>query len=189
MSTKRVALYTFGMFIEPSKSPINDGFHARNDINFLAAGSSEGFIARSGYDGDLGPKSWGEHIYPRFYNGTDDHSPSTLSLWTDIVSPMAFIYAGIHADAMRHGRQWFQKPQWPGYVLWWVDQDHTPEWAEGAARHEHLHDHGPSPHAFSFKAAFDGNNLPTAIDRDALKRIIDVNIGRQQSLLSIGTHL
>ncbi len=188
MTAKRIALYTFGVFREPSDSPVNDGFHARNDNNFLAAEMSEGFIGRSGYDGDPGPESWGEHVYPRFYKGGDEHSPSTLSLWKDIVSPMAFTFSGIHAEAMRHASEWFVKREWPGYALWWVDQDHQPDWAEAVARHEHLHDHGPSPFAFDFKVVFDRSGNPTTIDRDALKRMIDINLHRQKVLAPTGTH-
>ena len=69
----------------------------------------------------LGPQSWGEQVYPRFYvERGDGWSPSTLSLWRDLTALMAFSYSGIHAEAMRHGREWFVKPTWPGYVLWWV---------------------------------------------------------------------
>lgn len=185
MSTKRVALYTFGIFAEPSGSPANDSFVAREPANFRAVEMSEGFVARSGYDGDPGPASWGEHAYPRFYTG-DNHSPSTLSLWRYLASPMAFSYSGIHAEALRHGREWFVKPQWPGYVLWWVDGDHTPDWSEGVVRHEYLHDNGPSAYAFTFKEAFDQDNQPITISHQELKRIIDINAIGQQLLIDAG---
>jgi Domain of unknown function (DUF3291) len=187
MVAKRIVLYTFGVFWEPFDSPVNDAFHARNDDNFRAAEMSEGIIARSGYEGDPGPESWGEHTYPRFYNGVD-HSPSTLSLWHDLISPMAFSYAGIHADAMRHAREWFVKPEWPRYALWWVEQNHRPDWAEAVKRHEYLHDHGPSRHAFDFKNAFDNDGQPFTIDRTALKRIIEINQQRQRKAGLTGTH-
>src|SRR5262245_42473400 len=82
--------------------------HDRNDRNFRAAESSDGFIARSGYDGEPGPESCGKQVFPRFYvERGDGWSPSTLSLWRDLELPMAFTYAGIHAEAMRYGREWF----------------------------------------------------------------------------------
>ncbi|MGL4490741.1 MAG: DUF3291 domain-containing protein [Rhizobiaceae bacterium] len=189
MPAKCLALYTFGILIEPEDSPANDGFEARNDNNLLAAELSEGFIARSGYDDDPGPLSWGAHAYPRFYKGDDWHSPSTLSLWQDLASAMAFSYSGIHAEAMRHGHEWFVKREWPGYALWWVDGNHQPDWAEAVVRHEHLHDHGPSQYAFTFKQAFDESGMPTSIDRDALRRIIAANEIRQKNLTPTGTPL
>ncbi|MEL3891840.1 DUF3291 domain-containing protein [Ferrovibrio sp. MS7] len=188
MTGPRLALYTFGIFIRPSADPANDGFHARNDINLAAAECSEGFIARSGYDGDPGPASWGPHRYPRFYSG-EGHSPSTLSLWRDLNAPYAYAYSGIHAEALSRGRDWFQrplapplKPAWPPYVLWWVAPGHVPDWQEAVERHEYLHDHGASAHAFDWKTPFDAEGRPASLDRDALRRLTAINRERQVAL-------
>lgn len=185
----RLALYTFGIFRKPSADPANDGFHARNDVNLVAVEQAEGFIARSGYDGDPGPASWGIHAYPRFYTGADAHSPSTLSLWTDLESPFAFTYHGIHAEALAHGREWFlkpnlppEKPAWPPYVLWWVAADHVPDWREAVARLEHLHDHGASPLAFDWHTPFDASGVPTVVDRQTVRRAATLNLAYQQNL-------
>lgn len=186
----RVALYTFGIFRRPSADPVNDSFHARNDSNLAAVALSDGFIARSGYDGDPGPASWGPAAYPRFHTGSDPHSPSTLSLWRDLESPLAFTYSGIHAEALAHGRDWFlkpvlsplQKPAWPPYVLWWVAGDHVPDWHEAVERHEYLHDHGPSPRAFDWKTTFDAQGQPTVIDRDLVRRRTESNLARQAAV-------
>lgn len=152
----RLAIYTFGIFRVPASDPVNRSFEARNDPTFLAAETSAGFIARSGYEGEPGPPSWGAHVYPRFYvERGDGYTPATLSLWTDLAALMAFSYAGLHAEALRHRREWFDKPAWPTYVLWWVDGDQTPDWQQAVLRHEHLHDHGASPFAFDFKSPFD----------------------------------
>ena len=183
----RIALYTFGIFRRPSADPVNDGFHARNDINLAAAEQAEGFIARSGYDGDPGPASWGMHAYPRFYTGTDPHSPSTLSLWTGLESPFAFTYHGIHAEALAHGRDWFlkpnlppEKPAWPPYVLWWVAADHVPDWHEAVTRHEYLHDHGSSAEAFNWHMPFNADGVPTKIDHLAVRAVTARNLARSQ---------
>ena len=173
---KRLALYTFGMFREPSAHPVNDGFHQRNDRVFGVIEGAAGFIARSGYEGDPGPESWGEQVYPRFYvERGDGYSPSTLSLWESPEAAMAGSYSGIHAEAMSHGRTWFDKPQWPPYVAWWVEGDHRPDWAEAVDRHEYLHDHGPSARAFDFKHPFDREGNATTIDRTLFKRLVEAN--------------
>ncbi len=188
MSASLLALYTFGIFIRPYADPANDSFHARNDINLAAVECSDGFIARSGYDGDPGPASWGPHCYPRFY-AAEGHSPSTLSLWRDLDAPYAYAYSGIHAEALSRGREWFQrpaapplKPAWPPYVLWWVAADHVPDWREAVERHEYLHDHGASAHAFDWKAPFDAEGRPASLDRDAVRRLTAINRERQEVL-------
>lgn len=181
MKSKRIALYTFGVFRAPADDAVNQGFHDRNDRNFLVAESSSGFIARSGYDDEPGPESWGEQVFPRFYvERGDGWSPSTLSLWKDLASPMAFSYAGIHAEAMRHAREWFLKPTWPPYALWWVEQDHIPTWTEAVARHEFLHDHKASAFAFDFKTPFDEDGRPTTLDREAVRQNMRLNETRRQ---------
>jgi hypothetical protein len=181
MKGKQLALYTFGVFRAPANDAVNQGFHDRNDRNLIAVDLSEGFIARSGYDDEPGPESWGAQVFPRFYvERGDGWSPSTLSLWKDLASPMAFSYAGIHAETLRRGREWFLKPAWPPYALWWVEWDHTPTWTEAVKRHEFLHDHNASPFAFDFKTAFDQEDRSTIIDRDAVKRNTRLNEERQR---------
>ncbi|MEX3010112.1 DUF3291 domain-containing protein [Hoeflea sp. TYP-13] len=170
--SSRVALFTFGIFIEPSEHPNNDGFHERNDPILDAVEDAPGFVARSGYDDEPGPEPWGNQVYPRFYEERGDGwSPATLSLWTDLESPMAFSYFGLHAEALSRGRLWFEKPRWPPYALWWVDGGHTPSWTEAVERHEHLHDHGVSAFAFTFKQPFDARGHVCLVDRERLKAI------------------
>lgn len=167
----RLAIYNFNNFRTRSAEPGNDGFHEREPLNFRAAEKSEGFIARSGYDGDAGPASWGRQVFPRFYveNG-DGSAPSTLSLWRDLPSLYAFSYSGIHADALKNARQWFDRQTWPPYVLWWVEKDEVPSWADGVARLECLHDAGSTAAAFDFKRPFDEEGEPTRIDKEAVTR-------------------
>ncbi len=168
----RLALFTFGIFIKPDEHPDNDGFHERNDPILAEVDAAPGLISRSGYPDEPGPASWGDQVYPRFYvERGDGWCPETLSLWVDMESAMAFSYDGLHAEALALGRTWFQKPQWPPYVAWWVDRDHVPDWAEAVERHEHLHDHGASAFAFSFKHAFDAGGSPVKVDSQKIRAI------------------
>ncbi len=45
-----------------------------------------------------------------------------------------------------------------------------PSWADGVARHEHLHDHGPTPMAFNFKRPFDEKGHPVRLDKARIRR-------------------
>jgi Domain of unknown function (DUF3291) len=166
-----LALYTFGQFAKPSVDSSNDGFHLRNDPILALVDNTPGLVARSGYEGDPGPASWGTQVYPRFFvdNG-DGWAPSTLSLWRDLESALAFSYFGLHKEALSHGRDWFIKGDWPPYVLWWVTQGSRPTWADAIIRHEHLHDHGPTHFAFSFKSAFNALGIATKANAAVVKR-------------------
>lgn len=160
-----LALYTFGQFNEPADDRSNDGFHAMNDPVFEHVDKADGLIARSGYASDDGPSPWGEEVYPRFYQERGDGwSPATLSLWHDMESLFVFTYSGLHAEALKRGREWFQKPAWPPLVLWWHDEDGLPTWSDGVRRHEYLHDHGASSYAFTFRKPFDKDGNPSRLD-------------------------
>ncbi len=164
-----LAVYNFGMFRERAEAPANQGFRDVEGVNFASAERASGFVGRSGYGEEQGPPSWGEQVYPKFYiERGDGWSPSTLSLWEDLESLMAFTYFGIHAEALGRAGEWFVEQRWPPYVLWWVSPAHLPSWKEAVDRFEYLHDNGPTPTAFNFSVAFDKQGLPTSIDRKSV---------------------
>ena len=172
MVAHHLALYTFGIFKKPAADVANDGFQLRNDPLLKLVDQTPGMIARSGYTNEPGPESWGIQVYPRFYiEQGDGFSPSTLSIWRDLESVFAFTYFGLHAEALAHGREWFKKPEWPPYVLWWIKAGEHPNWADGVLRHELLHDTGPSAFAFNFKYAFDAKGKSVILDHAYAKLI------------------
>ena len=116
-----LALYNFGVPKDDFDAPGFEGFLLREPFNFAAAERSEGFIGRSGYESDPGPASWGKPAFPRFLQETRfDAGTSSLSLWRDIESLMAFCYDGVHANALKHARNWMGPRSWPPLVLWWL---------------------------------------------------------------------
>lgn len=172
----RLALYTFGVFIKPADDPANDGFHELNDRILPLVDRAAGLIARSGYEDEPGPASWGEQVFPKFYEERGDGwSPSTLSLWQDVEAAMAFSFFGLHAVALKRGREWNVKPAWPPYAAWWVKADHQPDWHEAVARHRILHDRGPTPDAFDFKSPFGTDGTKLSINREQIKKYVRQN--------------
>jgi hypothetical protein len=180
-----LSMYNFGLHVGSEGDPRVDGFVLREPAKFEAASRASGFVWRSGYRGVPGPRSWGLHVSPRFIQGSGfDSAPSSLSLWADIESLMAFSYNGVHADALKHGRNWNIKPNWPPLVLWWLAEHRIPDWSDGVERLEHLHDHGPSASAFTFKEPFTADGEAYAIDRDKVRRIAEENGKGQADLLA-----
>lgn len=78
----------------------------------------------------------------------------TLSVWRDIESVRAYVYSGGHLEALRKRADWMVKTVYPQYVLWRRPGADTPLYAEGVARLEHLHAHGPTANAFTFVQRF-----------------------------------
>jgi hypothetical protein len=79
---------------------------------------------------------------------------------SDLESVYPFAYQGLHGEALRLRREWFVKPAWPTYVAWWVGDADEPSWEDAFRRMEHLHDHGPTPYAFTFSTPFDAEGHP-----------------------------
>ena len=179
-----LAMYNFGLHVAADDAPEVQGFVRREPLNFAAAERAEGFVGRSGYRGTPGPRSWGVMAYPRFLAGSGfDSGPSSLSLWQDIESLMAFAYAGVHAEALKNARNWNTRNVWPPLVLWWVEAGRRPDWEQAAERLEWLHDHGAGPRAFTFKQAYDPDGAAVEIDRGRVKALIEANAPGQSDLL------
>ncbi|MBB4238619.1 DUF3291 domain-containing protein [Rhizobium esperanzae] len=185
MLSARLAFYNFGLHVAPAESEAVEGFVLREPLNFEAAARACGFIGRSGYAGYPGARSWGVQVFPRYIEGSGFTSaPSSLSLWADIESLMAFTYNGVHAEALKHARNWNVKQTWPPLVLWWVSGHRRPDWQEGVERLEYLADHGPSPGAFTFKQPYGPDGAETTIDRDRVKELAVRNTETQKDLLA-----
>lgn len=170
----RLAFTTFAVMKEPYGSAVTKGFEDLTDPTFEEAEQHPGFVSRAtspddheqdtNFGKDYGP--WGEFDAPRFYvwgrTEETDRRASTLSLWEDLESVHSFVYnAPLHRSALRRRHDWFVRPEWPSYALWWVGEDETPTWKDACSRLELLHDNGPTPRAFDFRHPFTPQGEPT----------------------------
>lgn len=185
-----LVMYNFGLHVGSYDAPEVQGFLRREPLNFAAAEIASGFVGRSGYLDEPGPESWGVQVFPRFIEGSGfDSGPSSLSMWADVESLMAFSYAGVHAEALKNARNWNTKNDWPPLVLWWVEAGHDPDWDQATERLEWLHDHGPSSRAFTFKQAYSLEGEPLEIDRVRVKALVEANAPGQGDLLAQLKHI
>ena len=180
-----LAMDNFGLHVAPLDAPEVQGFIRREPLNFAAAEKASGVVGRSGSRGEPGPRSWGVMAFPRFIKGSGFESgPSSLSLWQDIESLMAFSYSGVHAEALKNARNWNTRNAWPPLVLWWVEAGRRPDWQSAASKLEFLHDHGPGPEAFTFKQPYGPDGLPAEIDRSRVRELTEKNLAGQSELLA-----
>lgn len=172
-----LAIYVFGQFRTRADHPAVEPFHAAEPAVWAAMERAEGFIARSGYEDEPGPDSWGEQVFPKYFRDNGDGcAPSIISLWQDLESALAAVYRGPHAEILRKGPDFMQETSdYPAYVLWWVPADHQPDWLEAVERFEHLGDNGPSPQAFTFKNAFGPDGKPVTADGRLAREIAERN--------------
>jgi len=171
----RIAFLTLGVLKAPVGDSVVQGFVDRLGDVYAAADGSAGFFDRSVRDIQTWEHSWGPVIAPTCIpKGLAlAQLAMTLSLWRDLESVAAFTYHGIHREALAKRGDWFNSGPWPSYVAWWVDGQHQPNWSEAVDRIDHLHAHGPTPKAFSFRQPFDPTGSP--IRMKASRPASDVN--------------
>jgi heme-degrading monooxygenase HmoA len=155
----QLAQLNVGLARAPMDDAVMAGFAAALDqINALADGSP-GFVWRlATEDGDA------TAIRP--YD--DERMMVNMSVWESIEHLREFVYRSGHVEVMRHRREWFERMR-IYMVLWWVPEGHAPGIEEAKQRLAHLEQHGPTAHAFTFKAAFPSS--------DAVRATIDDQIG------------
>ena len=96
--------------------------------------------------------------------GNDDLLLVNLSVWSSAEDLAAFVFREQgHADALRRRREWFDRSDLPGTVLWWVPDGHTPSVAAAWLRLRHLREHGSTPYAFGLRLPVPapGDDSPT----------------------------
>ncbi|WP_405465658.1 DUF3291 domain-containing protein [Streptomyces jietaisiensis] len=161
------ALYTFGVL----KAPLADSggltreFYEAGEAVYREVRGAPGYLGdavaedagRGGLFGaDWGV--WGEFVVPGWYGkGRTVETTAlaaTLSLWTGPGPAFEAVYTGVHRGALGRRYDWFERTGHPGHVCWWVPERAIPVWRDGVTRLEHLHEHGPAPHAFTFHDSF-----------------------------------
>jgi heme-degrading monooxygenase HmoA len=161
MSRFHLAQLNIGRILAPLDSLQLAGFVARlEEINALAE-AAPGFVWRfQTEDGDA--------TAVRPYD--DDRVLVNFSVWESPESLHQFVFHTLHADVMRHRREWFERMDQPFTVLWWVPSGHRPGVEEAVERLDHLRRHGPTATAFTFRQRFPA---PDAVERIAAEPLPD----------------
>lgn len=169
--SKRVAFFTFGRLRQPFGHAEVQGFVDRVPGVYAAADSMEGFVDRSKRSMDDYSHSWGPIVTPKCW-GTEDlgKTAATLSIWEDLESVTAFAYHGPHGDALQKRTEWFQPNELPEHTAWWIADCEEVDWQTAAERMDHLHEHGPSGHAFSLKKPFGPDGQPYKLNAERIRQ-------------------
>ena len=106
------------------------------------AESADGFVWREQYLASLDdPNPFGADML------------ATMSVWRSVAALRAFTYSGRHRETFGHRHELFENHE-VHLVLWWVPDGHRPNADESKSRLEHLFEHGPTAHAFTFARSF-----------------------------------
>lgn len=125
--------------------PIMEGFRSQLDPVNALADESPGFVWRLQTDD-------GNATSIRPFD--DERMAINMSVWESLEALQAFVYKSAHVGPLRDRKQWFEPIEGPVLALWWIPAGHIPTIAEAQARLQHLHQHGPSAEAFTFRKPF-----------------------------------
>ncbi len=144
MSGYQLAQLNIATLKAPLDSPLLKDFVDNLDrINELAEGSP-GFVWRLKGEGNDATS-----LRP-----LDENVIVNMSVWKNVESLNHYVYRTAHVEILRRRREWFERGVEAHMVLWWVKAGHTPTVAEALSRLDHLREHGPSDHAFTFRTPF-----------------------------------
>ena len=149
-----LAQLNIGRLLAPTDSPIVAEFmEALDAINALAE-QSPGFVWR--FQTEQG-NATAERPFP------DETILVNFSTWTSIDALSDYVYRGVHAEYLRRRREWFERLDDIGVVLWWVPAGHRPSADEAIERLEYLKSRGPTAHAFTFRKRFEPDPGDTSV--------------------------
>ncbi len=141
-----LAQLNVGRLVAPIDSPaVAEFVDALDPINALADDSA-GFVWRFQTEA-------GNATDERPFD--DDEILVNFSTWESVEALAGYVYRTAHTEYLRRRREWFQRFDDVAVVLWWVPAGHRPTVEEAIDRLEHLREHGPTPHAFTFRRRFE----------------------------------
>ena len=79
--------------------------------------------------------------------GFDDRVSATVSVWRSVGDLRDYTFNSRHGGFLDRKAEWFEAVEGPQLVIWDVDVDARPDFAEAFARLDHLRRHGDGAHA------------------------------------------
>lgn len=146
MAVYHLAQVNIGRFRAPIDSPIMEGFRVQLDPINAMADTTPGFVWRLQTED-------GNATAVRPY-ASDEQMAINMSVWESLESLQQFVYKSEHVGTLRDRSQWFERIEGPILALWWIPAGHIPSVTEATERLAHLKEHGPTPHAFTFRTPF-----------------------------------
>jgi len=142
-----IAQFNVARMLAPLDTPAMADFVAGLDPVNASADSAPGFVWRlKGADAGVADAT---DIRPY-----DEDSIVTMSVWETPDRLWEFVYRSGHLEYLRRRSDWFEHLVESTQVLWWIPAGTLPTVPDGKARLAHLREHGPTPHAFTFRTRF-----------------------------------
>ncbi len=140
-----LAELNIGRLVAPTDDPrVKDFMDNLDRINGLGK-RMPGFVWMMEGSGEPGTGNTENNI------GDDPQFVANLSVWEDAQSLETFVWGTIHKQFYERKAEWFEVMGQQHFVMWWIEEGHTPTMDEAMARLAHLQTHGDSDFAFGWK--------------------------------------
>ncbi|MGB1235484.1 MAG: DUF3291 domain-containing protein [Planktomarina sp.] len=142
-----LAQLNIGHFLKPTDHPqIRDFMDNLDRINGLGK-LMPGFVWMMEGSGEPGTGNTEAKI------DGDPLFVSNLTVWEDVKSLETFVWGTIHKQFYERKAEWFEAMTGQHFVMWWIEEGHTPTLDEALERLDHLKANGDSDHAFGWSFA------------------------------------
>jgi len=148
MTCYHLAQLNLGLFRAPLDAEEMAEFTAALDPINAIAESSPGFVWR------LTDETGGSSSFVDVPGADNPLWAPNMSVWQDFDSLKHFMYKSGHASYLRRRAEWFQKPDRPINVLWWIPAGEIPTLNDAVRRLDHLTEHGPSEQGWPLTKPF-----------------------------------
>jgi len=130
----------------PLDSVVMQGFVDRLEPLNVLADSMPGFVWRLQTDE-------GDATSVQIFD--DSQIIVNMSVWQSMAALEEFVYRSDHVAALQKRAEWFERPDKPPLVLWWIEPNHIPTIQEAEDRFKQLWQDGPTAEAFTFRTRFE----------------------------------
>jgi len=146
-TSHHIAQFNVARMLAPLDTATMADFVAGLDPVNASADAAPGFVWRLKGEDEGVPDATDIRPY-------DTDSIVTMSVWETPDQLWEFVYRSGHLEYLRRRSDWFEHLAGIAQVLWWVPAGTLPTVRDGKTRLEHLREHGPTPHAFTFRTRF-----------------------------------
>ncbi|MGI9406396.1 MAG: DUF3291 domain-containing protein [Hyphomicrobiaceae bacterium] len=73
-----------------------------------------------------------------------------MSVWESAEALEQFVWATVHQQIYNRKAEWFVPQDQATFVMWWIEEGHTPNLVEARDRLEYLRAHGDTDEAFGW---------------------------------------
>jgi hypothetical protein len=136
-----IAQMNRGRMLYPLEDPRMKEFTDQLDVIYSLAKQARGFIWR------IDDNQIAQEMSSL---GDDRRTSATVSVWESVSDLHDFTFQGQHGEYFNRAPEWFEVVKEPQFVMWTVDKEAMPSYANAQQRLDYLKRYGNSDYAYGW---------------------------------------